>query len=77
MTNTLRNIALRITVALLCGLVLLNAYLVAKNLKLIQKTTSERMEAADVQADISNVVVDLQGMEANQRGYLITGDRSY
>jgi CHASE3 domain sensor protein len=77
MTNTLRNIALRITLTLLCGLVLLNAYLVAKNLKLIQKTATQRMEASDVQADISNVVVDLQEMEANQRGYLITGDPSY
>jgi len=77
MTNTLRNIVLRITVAVLCGLILVNVYLVSKNLKLIHKTATQRLEASNLQADISNVLLDLQEMETGQRGYLLTGDPSY
>jgi len=77
MTNTLREIALRVTMAVLCGLIALNAYLFLKNLKLIQRATTQRVEASAVQADISNVLRDLQDMETGQRGYLLTADPSY
>ena len=77
MTNTLRKIALQITIPVLCGLIVLNTYLVSKNLKLIQRNTAQRVEASEMQAGISNVVVDLQDMETGQRGYLLTGDASY
>lgn len=77
MTNTLRKIALRVTIPLLCGLVVLNALLVSKNLKLIQKAVAQRVEASEVQANISNLLLDLEDMETGQRGYLLTGDPSY
>jgi CHASE3 domain sensor protein len=77
MGNTLRKIALQIMIPVLCGLIGVNAYLVSRNLKLIQKATAQRLEALEIQADISNVVVDLQDMETGQRGYLLTGDPYY
>ena len=77
MTNTLRKIAMRITIPVLCGLVALNAFLVSRNLKLIQKNATARVEASEIQADISNVLLDLQEMETGQQGYLLTGDQSY
>jgi CHASE3 domain sensor protein len=77
MTNTLRKIALQITIPVLWGLIVLNAYLVSKNLKLIQKNTTQRVEASEMQAGISDVAFDLQDMETGQRGYLLTGDPSY
>jgi CHASE3 domain sensor protein len=77
MTNTLRKIALQVTIPVLCGLIVLNTYLVAKNLKLIQQNIAHRLEASQMQADISTLRVDIQDMDANQRGYLITGDAAY
>ena len=77
MPTTLWKVALQITIPLLCGLLALNACLVSKNLKLIQKNTAQRVEASEMQADIANVVLDLQDMETGQRGYLLTGDPSY
>ena len=77
MKNALRNFALQITIPVLCGLVALNAILVWKNLKLTQRATAHRVEASEVQTDISTVIVDLQDMETGQRGYLVTGDSSY
>jgi CHASE3 domain sensor protein len=77
MKNALRNIALQMTIPVLCGLIALNAYLVLKNLKRIQNAAAHRVEASEVQADISNLLFDLQDMETGQRGYLVTGDSSY
>jgi len=77
MRSTLRKIAVQITIPLLCGLIGLNAYLVVKNLKRIQKVTTERLAASQIQSDISQLLIDLQDMETGQRGYLLTGDDSY
>ncbi len=77
MPNTLRNIALQITAPVLCGLIALNAYLGSKNLNIIQRNASQRLEASQTQADIFNIWFDLQDMETGQRGYLLTGDPSY
>ena len=77
MTKSLRKIALQMTIPVLCGLLVLNAYLVSRNVKLMQQAATRRVEALRLQADISNVVLDLKDMEAGQRGYLITGDPSY
>ncbi len=77
MTNTLRKLALQVTIPLLCGLIVLNTYFVAKNLNRVQKNIAQRVEASQVQAGISNLLVDLQDMEAGQRAYLITGDVAY
>jgi CHASE3 domain sensor protein len=77
MGNTLRKIALEIAIASLAVLIAVNAYVVIRNLKHIQETTSRRVEAALMQADISNVLLDLDDMETGQRGYLLTGNPSY
>jgi CHASE3 domain sensor protein len=77
MTNTLRKIALQIAIPVVCGLILVNMYLVSKNVKVIQRSTAQRAEASEVQARIANVLVDLQDMETGQRGYLMTGDAAY
>ena len=50
MTNTLRKIALQITIPVLGGLIVLNTYLVSKNLKLIQRNTAQRVEASEMLA---------------------------
>jgi CHASE3 domain sensor protein len=77
MTKSLGKIALQTTIPVLCGLIVLNAYLVSRNVKLMQQAATRRVEASRLQADISNVVLDLKDMETGQRGYLITGDPSY
>ena len=77
MTNTLRKVALQVTIPLLCGLIVLNTYFVAKNLNRVQKNIAQRVEASQVQAGISNLLVNLQDMETGQRAYLITGDPAY
>ena len=77
MKNTLRKIALRTIIPLLCGLIAVNAYLVWNNVKLIQKTAAQRVQASEMQEDISNLLLDFQDMETGQRGYLLTGDPSY
>ncbi len=77
MLDVLRKSALQVMLPVLCGLVALNAYLVLKNVKLIQNTTAQRAEAWQMQADISSVLFDLQDMETGQRGYLLTGDPAY
>ncbi len=77
MTKSLRKIALQTTIPVLCGLIVLNAYVVSRSVKLMQQAATRRVEASRLQADISNVVLDLEDMETGQRGYLITGDPSY
>ena len=77
MTNTLRKIALQIAIPVLCGLIVVNMYLVSKNLKLIEANAGHRAAASEIQAGISKVLIDLQDMETGQRGYLLTGDAAY
>lgn len=77
MANRLRNLALQITIPVLCGLIALNAWIVFKNLNAIRKTAAQRLAASEAKAGISSIVLDLQEMEAGHRGYLITGDLSY
>lgn len=77
MANTLRNIALQIAIPVVAVLVGVNAYVITSNLMRIQEATSRRVDAAVLQADISNVLLDLDDMETSQRGYLLTGDASY
>jgi CHASE3 domain sensor protein len=74
MTNALRKIALQVTIPVLCGLIVLNTYLVAKNLKLIEQSIAHRVEAAQAQADISTLRADIRDLERGQLAYLISGD---
>jgi len=77
MKNTLRKIAVLITIPMLCALIALNTYHTWRNLKLIQENTAQRLEASEMQADISRLLFDLQELETGQRGYLVTSDASY
>ena len=77
MKNLLYKFALQATAPVLCGLIVLNAYFVVRNLRLLQTDTSLRLEASKLQADISQTALDLQAMETSQRGYLLTGDADY
>ncbi|MGI9100986.1 MAG: CHASE3 domain-containing protein [Terriglobales bacterium] len=77
MATTLRKLALQTILPVLCGLIVLNAYLVSKNLRRIEKTAGQRVEASERRTAISDVALDLQTMETSQRGYLLTGDPSY
>lgn len=77
MTKSLWKLALQTTAPFLCGLILLNAYLVTRNLRSIEQSAGLRAGASEIQAAISNVAFDLQTMETSQRGYLLTGDLSY
>ncbi len=77
MTRVLRNIALQTVVPLLCGLIVLNAYLVWRNIKLMEANSAQRAEVSETQAHISAAGFALQEMETSQRGYLVTGDASY
>ena len=77
MASTLRKAALRLTIPVIAMLMAVNAYVITKNLKHIQTTTNNRVDAAVLQADIANVLFDLDEMETGQRGYLLTGDASY
>ncbi len=77
MKNTLRKIAVLITIPTLCALITLNTYHTWRNLKLIQENTAQRLEASEMQSDISRLLFDLQELETGQRGYLVTGDASY
>ena len=45
MKNFLRKIALPTTIAMFCGLIGLNAYVAWKNLKTIQKYSTQRIDA--------------------------------
>ncbi len=77
MASALRKIALLVTLPVVAVLIAANAYVVANNLKRIQETTGNRVAAIVIQADIGNVLLDLDEMETGQRGYLLTGDPSY
>ncbi len=77
MKNTLRKIAVLITIPMLCALIAFNTYHTWRNLKLIQENTTQRLEASEMQSDISRLLFDLQEMETGQRGFLVTGDASY
>lgn len=77
MASTFRKIALQITIPVLAVLIAANAYVATRNLKRIHDTTNSRLEAAGVQADISNLVIDMDDMETGQGGYLLTGDPAY
>ncbi len=77
MRRTLRNIAFQAVIPVLSALIVLNAYVAWKNLKLIASLTSQRIQASDIKANIANLQLDLQTMETSQRGYLLTGDRTY
>ena len=77
MKNTLRKIAVLITIPILCALIVWNTYHTWRNLKLIQENTAQRLEASEMQSDISRLLFDLQEMETGQRGYLVTSDTSY
>ncbi len=77
MMKSVYKLALQTTIPVLCGLVVVNAFLVAKNLKLIQNSVAMRAGAAKAHAHVSDVTLDLQTMETSQRGYLLTGDPLY
>lgn len=77
MKKFLWKLALQTLIPVLCGLVAVNAYLVARNLKGIEKATRQGQDAQQRQADIAALGFDLQGMETSQRGYLLTGDSAY
>jgi CHASE3 domain sensor protein len=77
MKNLLYKLALHTTAPVLCGLILVNAYFVVRDLKLLQTDSALRLEASKLQAAIGQVALDLQTMETSQRGYLLTGDATY
>jgi CHASE3 domain sensor protein len=77
MRNTLRKIALPTTITIFCALIGLSAYVASRNLKTIQSSAAQRVDASDVQHGIVAVELDLQAIETGQRGYLLTGDASY
>ncbi len=77
MKNTLRNIALQTAIAVLCGLIALNGYLISRNLKGIERNAASRADASARKAELAATAFDLQTMETSQRGYLLTGDESY
>ena len=77
MRNFLYKTALQVAIPALCGLILLNAYLVSRNLTQLQRSADLRAGASQLQAEISSTASDLQTMETSQRGYLLTGDPSY
>ncbi len=77
MKKFVQKLALEATIPVLCGLIVLNAYLAARNLKLMQKNTGQRFAAEQVQTQISKMAFDLQQMETSQRGYLLTADPAY
>lgn len=77
MKTFLSKLAVQTMVPVLCALVLLNAYLVWKDLESVENSARLRAEAAKTEKAIAEVGLDLQTMETSQRGYLLTGDASY
>src|SRR3954453_17310647 len=77
MRKILRKVALPTTITIFCALIGLTAYVASRNLKVIQRDATQRIDASDVQHDIVAVELDLQAIETGQRGYLLTGDASY
>jgi CHASE3 domain sensor protein len=68
---------LQIGVPALLVCMALNAYLAVDHLRQMQKMAALTLESSMTQASISGVLKDLTDMETGQRGYLLTGDRSY
>ncbi len=77
MINFLRKLILPAAIVLFCFLIGANAYVAWKNLKIIESSAAQRLDASDLQADIVAVQLDLQAIENGQHGYLLTGDDTY
>jgi Predicted periplasmic ligand-binding sensor domain len=61
----------------LLALTIANAVSTSRNLRHIGENGRLRKQAAQLQADISGVLISLLDLEAGQRGYLLTGNPSY
>jgi CHASE3 domain sensor protein len=77
LANPILKTALRIGVLVLLAVIALHAYVARTNLRRIRDNAGLRLEASLLQADIANVLLDLNDMETGQRGYLLTGDPAY
>ena len=69
--------AVLIGVLALLVLTIVNAASMSRNLRQIGENGKHRQQAAQLQADISDVLLSLSHIEAGQRGYLLTGNPSY
>lgn len=72
-----KKTAVVIGVLALLALTIANALTASRNLRQISENGRLREQAAQLQVDISGVVLSLLDLEAGQRGYLLTGNPSY
>src|SRR4051812_259863 len=66
-----------IGVAVVLAFIFVNGYFAAENLRSIRNNLALKQGTARIQADISEVLINLSNLEAAQRGYLLTEDTSY
>lgn len=69
--------AVLIGVLFLLVLAVVNAQFMSRNLRRISENGKVRQQAAQLQAEISGVLLSLSDLESGQRGYLLTGNPSY
>jgi CHASE3 domain sensor protein len=77
LANLILKTALRIGVIVLLAVIALHGYVARTNVRRIRDNASLGLEASLLQANITNVLLDLNDMETGQRGYLLTGDSAY
>jgi CHASE3 domain sensor protein len=73
----IRRAVFSITVAAVLAFIVVNAYFAAQTLSSIRENLTLTQETAQIQADISGVLLTLVNLETGQRGYLLTEDQSY
>ena len=73
----IRKTALQVGVVASFALIVWNGYVVVSHVKQTQTIAARTQQSSVIQAEISNVLQDLTGMEAGQRGYLLTNNPSY
>jgi CHASE3 domain sensor protein len=73
----MRKTAVLIGIPVLLVLVIANAYSTARNFQRIRVNGKLRQQSTLLQAEISDIQLNLADLEAGQRGYLLTADSSY
>jgi CHASE3 domain sensor protein len=73
----MRKAAVLIGIPVLLVLVIANVYSTARNFQRIRANGKLRQQSALLQAEISDIQLNLADLEAGQRGYLLTADLSY
>ena len=66
-----------IGVVVVLALICVNGYFAAENLRSIRNNLALKQGTARIQADISEILLNLTNLQAAQRGYLLTEDSSY